>query len=66
MTMTVEQTRAHERYEEAPKIFRQAVDDAYRAARSVLTERGFDVANDDRAEALIAAISVYLEESAAI
>ena len=64
MSLTREQTKAHERYENAPVIFRETVDRAYTAARDVIEASGMTAANDDRAEVLIAAISVYIEDSA--
>jgi hypothetical protein len=64
MSMTIEETRAHERYQTAPKVFTDVVDNAYKAARKVIEDSGMDVANDDRAEALVSAIVRYIEDSA--
>jgi hypothetical protein len=62
--LTAEQSKAHKRYENADSIIQEAVNKAYYAARQSLIDSGMDVANDDRAEALVAAILIYIEESA--
>jgi len=64
MSLTPEQSKAHERYENANAIVRRVVDDAYKAARKAITDSGMVVANDDRAEALVVAILIYIEDSA--
>ena len=67
MSLTAEQSKAHQRYEhaeEANPIIFEAVNKAYYAARQSLIDSGMEVANDDRAEALVAAILIYIEESA--
>ena len=61
MSLTTDQRLAHMRYEIADNLIRQAVDDAYVAS---LEANGMDCASDDRAEALVAAILIYLEDSA--
>ncbi len=67
MSLTNAQVQAHRRYEESeeknPIIF-EAVNKAYYAARQSLIDSGMNVANDDRAEALVAEILIYIEESA--
>ena len=67
MRMNAEQRAAHERYEHAQTanpVFAKAVDEAFRAVRDAIAGRGMDTAGDDRAEALVAAIVIYIEESA--
>ena len=65
MSLTREQRQAHNRYENGAPIIREVVvDAAYKAARKVIEATGMNVANDDRAEALIAAIEIYIEDSA--
>jgi hypothetical protein len=64
LSLTTDQRLAHLRYEIADNLIRQAVDDAYSAARKSLEANGMDCASDDRAEALVAAILIYLEDSA--
>lgn len=64
MSMTREKTQWHLEYESAKPIIKDAVDEAYTAARKVLEAKGFSVANDDTAENLVAAIMEYLVDSA--
>ena len=64
MSLTKQQSDAHKRYEESYPIIFEAVNKAYYAARQSLIDSGMEVANDDRAEALVAAILIYVEESA--
>jgi len=64
MSLTREQSNAHDRYEESDPIIFEAVNKAYYAARQSLIDSGMEVANDDRAEALVAAILIYVEDSA--
>ena len=53
----------HKDYEEAHPAVKEAIDEAYTAARAVLAEHGMAIANDDRAETLVAAIMEYVTES---
>jgi hypothetical protein len=62
--MTNEATFWHREYEGSKPVIRQAVDSSFSLVRNCLVDRGFSVANDDRAEILIAAIMEYLTESA--
>ena len=64
MSLTLEQKQAHERYENADVLIRRTVDTAFTAARNAIAATGMDTAGDDRAEALVSAILVYIEESA--
>jgi hypothetical protein len=64
MSLTVEQKRAHERYQAADPVVRKVVDLAVNAARDQIIDSGMVAANDDRAEALVAAILIYIEDSA--
>lgn len=64
MSLTKAQSQLHERYENAMPQTQQAIDAAYKAARTELEARGYTCANDDRAEALVAALYEYLIESA--
>ena len=61
MSMTVEQSRIHDRYEASPH--KEAIDRAYRVLRRTLIANGIPCANDDRAEVLITAIQTYVEDS---
>ncbi len=61
--ITTQESRWHEVYTESPAHVRQAIDDAYTAARKVLAENQIEVANDDRAEAFVAALTRYSVES---
>lgn len=53
----------HEYYAEMPACDRQLIDSAYAAAIKDLKYSGLTCANDDRAEALVAAITRYVVES---
>jgi hypothetical protein len=64
MSMTREASQLHEQYEAADSVVRQAVDDAYKAARVALESAGFDVDNSDPAEEFVAAIFKYVIDSA--
>jgi len=63
MKNTLDIRAAHNLYKNLPEKERDAVDDAYSAARLALVGCGFKVANDDRAEELVAAITQYLIDS---
>lgn len=54
----------HDCYENSlSNVERSAVDSAYRAAVVVLKAEGIPIANDDRAECLVAAITRFVVES---
>lgn len=53
----------HESYAHADPVIRRAVDEAFDAAQNIFSDYGFDVANDDRAETLVAHIYQYLIDS---
>ncbi len=60
MSLTSEEKYWHIVYEELPKDTRDVVDAAYDAAVKVVTTSGFVAGQDDRAEALVAALTKYL------
>lgn len=64
MSLTEQDRRNHELYESFPGNVRKIVDDAYTAAREVLVDCGLPVDNCDAAEALVAAIARYVDDSA--
>lgn len=63
MSMTTTDRLWHDEYELADADTQQAVDHAYRAAVDSLRDNGIATSNDDRAEALVAAIMRYVNES---
>ena len=64
MTLTAEYRKWHGYYESvASNATRSVIDNAYTAARKALRDAGYEAANDDRAEDLIAAITQYLVQS---
>lgn len=58
---TIDTQKEHDRYEKRDANTRIAIDRAYSAAVKELAKFGLEVANDDRAEELIAAISYYVK-----
>ncbi len=64
MSLTPEARRLHDEYSESNLIIQCAVDEAYDAVRQVFVDEGFDVANSDAAEELVAHIYKYLIDSA--
>lgn len=61
MSITNEDREMHDNYSEHMTGWqKQAVDDACEYAQAALRESGLKVANDDRAEALVAAIARYV------
>lgn len=63
MTMNAHDTAWHTRYENLDEKTKDAVNDAWRAARDELRHHNIVVANDDRAEQFVAAITRYVIES---
>jgi hypothetical protein len=65
MSYTMIDTRKmHNEYEQMTPDDRTAIDKAFRAARTALVDGGLGhVANDDRAEELVAAIAYYVVRS---
>lgn len=55
-------TEVHKRYEESPDVVRFAVDDAFDAVQKAVAARGFKALGDDKAERLVTAIFLYLED----
>lgn len=53
----------HDQYTKLSDREREAVDEAFNAVQSALTDFGIRVTGDDRAEKLVEAISTYLVES---
>ena len=64
--LTIDTQKEHDRYQARDANTRVAIDAAYTAARKALQESSIEVANDDRAEELIAAISYYVRRSSAM
>lgn len=64
MSISREVKELHEGYEQADDLIHIAVDDAFDAVQTIFSDYGFDIANDDRAETLIAHIYQYLIDSA--
>jgi hypothetical protein len=58
--MTTQDKEWHRAYESLPENERAVVDDAYRAVREMFEFCDLVAANDDRAEAFVAAIARYL------
>lgn len=58
--ITQQDKKWHEIYEGLPPETREAVDDAFMAARESLKENFMQTAGDDRAEALVAALARYV------
>lgn len=62
MGLSQQDRKWHAVYSTAPQDLKDRVDEAYGAATSRLREEFLKTANDDRAEALIAAITRYILE----
>lgn len=62
MSLTPEDRKWHDAYDTAPRDLKDRVDEAYGAAVARMREEFLKTANDDRAEALIAAITRYVIE----
>jgi len=65
MSMTkIDTGKMHEAYEQMTSDDQRAIDKAFTAARTALIDNGLGhVANDDRAEELVAAIAYYVIRS---
>lgn len=65
--LMIDTQKEHQRYEEMDIIRRSAVDIAFKAAQKALKENGIkELANDDRAEELVAAIAYYVRRSSSL
>ncbi len=63
MSMTNDAIFWHQAYEDAHHEVRETVDSAYKEVRRIFKRDGGQVANDDRAEELVAALMRYWVES---
>jgi hypothetical protein len=64
MSMTAEESRLHEEYENAHPLVKQVVDAGWEAIRDRMKLEGMTVAGDDRAEKLVVAIYKFVVDSA--
>ena len=64
MSISLDVRELHESYENADDLIHLAIDEALEAVQTIFSDYGFDTANDDRAETLIAHIYQYLIDSA--
>jgi hypothetical protein len=62
-TFTEQDKYYHFEYESMSSDARKNIDSAYKAARNSLRDSGLKTSNDDRAEALVAAIARYVMAS---
>lgn len=60
MLNTIDVRESHKNYEQSSEGHKKAIGHAYTACIKVLIDEGYDVAGDDRAEELIAAIHHYI------
>lgn len=62
MSLTVQDRNGHRLYQDCSRITRGVIDSAYEHVAETLKAHGITPVNDDRAEALVAAITRYLFE----